>query len=873
MLGGSSLAAKRGKGKMRPPKRFTPVENIDETWKLLSSALREIQNHNASKLSYEALYRYSYDMVLYHNGDRLYKGVTQIIAQHLDALAERDIVPTFPRTGIMADTSTMATAGSNQRSQGILGGTRSGENGVTGIGGGAESAAKESEAVEMALEGERFLRTIKLVWEDHVAIMKKMQLVLKYMDKVYTPSAKVPNSFSLGLRQFERRIIHSPLFPIGETLISVLLAQIQLERRGEVIHRSAVRDAISILSTLRSPPESGKRTPERPSIYAKDFEARFLKTSEEFYKLEAEQGLSTDDASAYLKRVEERLVEEQARCAHYLLSSTSAPLIAILDSNLLSAHLHTVLRMPETGLINMIDTMRIPDLQRIYRLYGRANVTEGLDALMGELKKYVSTKGSAINENVAAGTSAIAGTNVPSASKANTTVLSSSNKLDDVNAQGAAQKVKGTHSGNNAAGMPAGTATSAAAAVNIALRWVQEVLDLKDTFDRVWKEAFEEDKAIQTALNDAFQSFINVNPKAQEYISLFIDDNLKKGLKGKTDDEIEAVLEKTIVLFRFIIDKDIFERYYKSHLAKRLLNGRSVSEDAERNMVAKLKVESGYSFTQKLEGMFNDMRLSSDMMKSFEKFQAKHDPLDLDFNVNVLTSTFWPGEGSATTCVFPPVFNRAIKSFEMFYNGRHSGRRLTWQSNHGTADIRVAFKARRHELNVSTHCAVILLLFENVEDGQELSLQDIKAATQIPDSDLLRNLQSLACAKFKILTKNPKSRDVGPNDKFSFNNNFTCPLAKIKIQTIVGRVENTEERAETQEKVDEERKHQIEACIVRIMKDKKVLAHSELVNEVIRQLMGRFTPTPAVIKQRIENLIDREYLERTEDMRSYNYLA
>lgn len=30
----------------------------------------------------------------------------------------------------------------------------------------------------------------------------------------------------------------------------------------------------------------------------------------------------------------------------------------------------------------------------------------------------------------------------------------------------------------------------------------------------------------------AFQSFINVNPKAQEYTSLFIDDNLKKGLKG-----------------------------------------------------------------------------------------------------------------------------------------------------------------------------------------------------------------------------------------------------------------------------------------------------------------------------------------------------
>lgn len=40
------------------------------------------------------------------------------------------------------------------------------------------------------------------------------------------------------------------------------------------------------------------------------------------------------------------------------------------------------------------------------------------------------------------------------------------------------------------------------------------------------------------------------------------------------------------------------------------------------------------------------------------------------------------------------------------------------------------------------------------------------------------------------------------------------------------------------------------------MKDKKSLGHNDLVNEVIRQLMSRFTPTPAVIKKRIENLID-----------------
>lgn len=50
-------------------------------------------------------------------------------------------------------------------------------------------------------------------------------------------------------------------------------------------------------------------------------------------------------------------------------------------------------------------------------------------------------------------------------------------------------------------------------------------------------------------------------------------------------------LEKTIILFRFLYDKDKFERYYKMHLARRLLYARSASDDAEKGMVAKLKVE------------------------------------------------------------------------------------------------------------------------------------------------------------------------------------------------------------------------------------------------------------------------------------------
>jgi cullin 3 len=84
--------------------------------------------------------------------------------------------------------------------------------------------------------------------------------------------------------------------------------------------------------------------------------------------------------------------------------------------------------------------------------------------------------------------------------------------------------------------------------------------------------------------------------------------------------EVDLVLDKTITVFRYITEKDAFERYYKNHLAKRLLLGRSVSDDAERGMLAKLKVECGYQFTQKLEGMFHDMKISADTMQAYRKY-------------------------------------------------------------------------------------------------------------------------------------------------------------------------------------------------------------------------------------------------------------
>lgn len=82
------------------------------------------------------------------------------------------------------------------------------------------------------------------------------------------------------------------------------------------------------------------------------------------------------------------------------------------------------------------------------------------------------------------------------------------------------------------------------------------------------------------------------------------------------------------------------------------------------------------------------------------------------------------------------------------------------------------------------------------------------------------------------------------------------------------------EAEETNKKIVEERKINIDATIVRVMKSRKKLEHKALVNEVTMLLASRFSVKAAMIKKQIESLISREYLERVgEGGAIYQYLA
>lgn len=182
-----------------------------------------------------------------------------------------------------------------------------------------------------------------------------------------------------------------------------------------------------------------------------------------------------------------------------------------------------------------------------------------------------------------------------------------------------------------------------------------------------------------------------------------------------------------------------------------------------------------------------------------------------ELSVNVLTASYWPQAiAASSTCTFNGALADATHIFQRYYDSRHSGRRLTWQGNLGTADVRVRFRSRSHDINLSTQALVVLLLFENAQTDEVIGYSDIKTATGLIDNDLVRTLQSLACGKYRVLTKNPKGRDVNPTDTFAFNEGFQCSLAKFKIMQVASKVETTKEREETQEQVDEERRHVVE---------------------------------------------------------------
>lgn len=554
----------------------------------------------------------------------------------------------------------------------------------------------------------------------------------------------------------------------------------------------------------------------KTNIYIPHFEDRFLKESRKYFTKEASEYFHKSTATDYLRKVISRLKSERDRAARCLDSGTKSKIQIVIKNAMIEAYKNRIIEKEGSGCVIMLRDWRVNDLRMVF---------EVLSLVPGALKPCVDLVRSFCTQN---------GYNI----------VKSKEKDDKP------------------------------------LEMIQDCIDLKEKYDGLLDKAFSvvkhgivtRDKDFVTAVKRSFDDIVNSNPRFHEYLSLYVDSKLKKGKSQIQESEFDVLFDKVISLFKHLRDKDIFEKYYKTHLAKRLLGGRSQSDDAEKSFITKLKTEFGYQFTAKLEGMFTDMKLSGETMERFKNYQnlkKKKSPLEL--GVQILTTGYWPVT-QCLPCNIPSSVKLTCEYFKDFYLTGHSGRKLTWQYNMGTADLRANGFPKRYELNVSTFQMLILLLFNTKKSYTYAEIRDM---TKIPPLDLKKNILALTVKNKvhdKVLIKD-KTKTLSKTTKFVANEKFKSRLIKVKIYPVILKETSTQVK-QTKEKLNEERKWALDATIVRVMKTRKTLQHRDLVVECTKQLQSRFLPSPELIKKRIESLIERDYLERSKKSRStYNYLA
>jgi len=590
---------------------------------------------------------------------------------------------------------------------------------------------------------------------------------------------------------------------------NAVLRLIERQRNGEAIDTSLVKKSIESFVALGLDETDSQRT--NLDVYKEAFEKPFLVKTESYYKAESEAYIAENSVTDYMKKAVARLQEEEDRVDMYLHGSTKKALVTTCETALVKAHSELL----QEEFQRLLDQDKEEDLNRMYNLLHR--IPDGLAPLRERFEGHVKRVGLSNVERVVTGEK-------------------------DVESK----------------------------------PYVEALLEVHTKNADLVTKAFRGDPTFGQSLDKACREFINRNKatgttstKSPELVAKYADSLLKKSNKAGEEADLEAALKNTMTVFKYIEDKDVFQKFYSKMLARRLILSTSASDDAEANMISRLKEACGTDYTAKLQKMFQDITLCKDLNENFKdhcSHMAQDEGTskskdDIDFHALVLGTSSWP-ISAPTSDMTPPVeLQKTLERFKQFYSKKHNGRKLTWVWNQCRNELRTTYTPQKYTLATSSYQAAILLQYNG--DSDSLSFEDIQAATQISEDVLKPQLALLV--KLKILTQE--------DDTYDLNLDYKSKKIRIALNMPI-KAESKAEAADVMKNVDDDRRQVIQAMIVRIMKSRKTSKNQPLITEAIAQLSNRFTPRVVDVKKAIEYLIDKEYIERTEGSKdTFTYLA